>query len=254
MVVVALLLIALISPGGAVYELSDGARLSVEKGSYRVEVGGSWKAYLWLPEGLYNVTVRTLNLKGGLTGVIVILANTSMGIQEVLMEENPLERGGFNLKANITLVNVADCTPTNITFWRGAYLGSLTIMLRHAVNWRSLDGVCVINVDTVRSVGTASFLYVTPDHWVTMTITGSDYVIALVYGVLGGRLVDNSITVSPGGRDGPGTVLPETPIPIEAFKGGFYSGSRVSYGVLLGLLLALILVVVVEHVSARRGD
>jgi hypothetical protein len=87
-----------------------------------------------------------------------------------------------------------------------------------------------------------------------MTITGSDYVIALVYGVLGGRVVDNSITVSPGGRDGPGTVLPETPIPLEAFKGGFYSGSRVSYGVLLGLLLALILVVVVEHVSARRGD
>jgi hypothetical protein len=109
-------------------------------------------------------------------------------------------------------------------------------------------------VDTVRSVNTASFLYVTPDHWVTMTITGSDYVIALVYGVLGGRVVDNNITVSPGGRDGPGTVLPETPIPLEAFKGGFYSGSRVSYGVLLGLLLALILVVVVEHVSARRGD
>jgi hypothetical protein len=253
MVVVALLLIALISLGGAVYELSDGARLSVGRGSYRVEVGGSWKAYLWLPEGLYNVTVRTLNLKGGLTGVIVILANTSIGVREVLMVENPFVRGGFNLKANITLVNVADCTPTNITFWRGAYLGSLT-MLRHAVNWRGLDGVCVINVDTMRGVGTASFLYVTPDHWVTMTITGSDYVIALVYGVLGGRVVDNNITVSPGGRDGPGTVLPETPIPFEAFKGGFYSGSRVSYGVLLGLLLALILVVVVEHVSARRGD
>jgi hypothetical protein len=59
--ILALITITLVA-GGSVYEISGGAVLNVETGSYVVKVDSVERARVWLPRGSYNATVKLLEL------------------------------------------------------------------------------------------------------------------------------------------------------------------------------------------------
>jgi hypothetical protein len=108
--ILALITITLVA-GGSVYEIFGGAVLNVETGSYAVKVDSVERARVWLPRGSYNATVKLLELDDrGLTGVIVILANTTIDIAELSMTGTGPKGGlGVNLRANITLLEISEC-------------------------------------------------------------------------------------------------------------------------------------------------
>ncbi len=252
MILLALLLLTLVT-GGSIYDIVEGITLDVETGSYRVEVERREKAYIWLPKGSYNVTLRLLTLGGGLTGVVVILANASLALHEVSMSGVGLGVGeGFNLRVSLSLTKIASCEISNITFWRGSYYGEeLKQILRAAVGIESAGSGCKLTVDTGGAL--PGFLYVTVDRWATITISGSGYAVAVVYGVWRGQARGDTVTTPAKQDNFTGAILPETPIPLDVFRRELRSEIKVNYGILLGLILALILVTVVEYASAKRG-
>jgi hypothetical protein len=248
--ILALITITLVA-GGSVYEIFGGAVLNVETGSYVVKVDSVERARVWLPRGSYNATVKLLELDDrGLTGVIVILANTTIDIAELSMTGTGPKGGlGVNLRANITLLEISECHISNTTFWRSLYLEELKPILRGSISNVGGRGECTIIVDTRRALG---HLYVTPGYWATISVSGPGYSVALVYGVIG--RAGGSSVASPSVYDvRDGIELPESPVPVELVRGDIPRRVGVDYRLLLGLLLILFFVVVVEVVSGKRG-
>jgi hypothetical protein len=250
-VVLALIIITLIV-GGSAYEIPGSTTLDVERGSYVVKVNNIDRAHVWLPKGSYNATVKLLELEGGsFTGVVVVLANTSIDITELSMTGVSFGGiSGFNLRISIKLLKTLECHVSNTTFWRSRYLEDLKPALRESVKNLGNRSLCTLVVDTEKALG---FLYVTPEHWATVSISGPGYVVALVYGVVrggggGGTTSPSVYSVLRESR------LPGSPTPIGSIRGGALDRAELDYRLLLGLLVILFFVVVVEVVSGKSGS
>ncbi|MFN4045889.1 MAG: hypothetical protein ACK4H7_00935 [Acidilobaceae archaeon] len=239
-----LLLSLVIQVGPTSYEVEEGSRIYVEEpGYYSVKLSGSTIAVLWLSGGEYEVKVFEEVLPNNYRGVSLLLSTGEYKVEGHGFElKVPYREGYYALKLK---VRIPSC---NITLRHWPHETSTDPPLKHILERvvekeQSADGSCIVNVDTTRTL--PPYFLATLNSWVSITLVGHGFELALVYGVVSLQAGGGTDSRPPGV---PG--IPVSPTLIEGSKphsqGGIVLGGF-NYFKIIGLLLTLIVAAVSEY-------
>ncbi|MDM7274981.1 MAG: hypothetical protein P3X22_002500 [Thermoprotei archaeon] len=240
-----LLLSLVIQVGSTSYELEEGSRIYVgEPGYYSVRLSGSTIAALWLSRGEYEVKIFEEELPNDYMGVTVLLSTGEYKVEDHSFELRvPYREGYYALKLKVR-------TPScNITLKHWPHENSVDPLLNYILERivekeYSADGSCIVSVDTTRTL--PPYFLVTLNSWVSITLTGPGFELALVYGVVESPQAGGGADSKPPSVPG----IPVSPTLIDGSKlpsqGGLVSGDF-NYFKIIGLLLILVVAAVSEY-------